>query len=68
MRKLKVYIDQAIRSDSTLTGVVKEHAGDIYAMTGDIDKALEFWQQSLKGGNQSAVLKKKIQLKKYVAK
>ena len=64
----KIYIDQAIRSDSTLTGVVKEHAGDIYAMTGDIDKALEFWQQSLKGGNQSAVLKKKIQLKKYVVK
>ena len=64
----KIYIDQAIRSDSTLTGVVKEHAGDIYAMTGDIDKALEFWQQSLKGGNQSAALKKKIQLKKYVAK
>lgn len=64
----KIYIDQAIRSDSTLTGVVKEHAGDIYAMTRDIDKALEFWQQSLKGGNQSAVLKKKIQLKKYVAK
>ena len=64
----KIYINQAIRSDSTLTGVVKEHAGDIYAMTGDIDKALEFWQQSLKGGNQSAVLKKKIQLKKYVAK
>lgn len=64
----KIYIDQAIRSDSILTGVVKEHAGDIYAMTGDIDKALEFWQQSLKGGNQSAVLKKKIQLKKYVAK
>jgi tetratricopeptide repeat protein len=64
----KIYIDQAIRSDSTLTGVVKEHAGDIYAMTGDIDKALEFWQQSLKGGNQSAVLKKKIQLKKYLAK
>ena len=64
----KIYIDQAIRSDSTLTGVVKEHAGDIYAMTGDIDKALEFWQQSLKGDNQSAVLKKKIQLKKYVAK
>lgn len=64
----KIYIDQAIRSDSTLTGVVKEHAGDIYAMTGDIDKALEFWQQSLKGGSQSAVLKKKIQLKKYVAK
>lgn len=64
----KIYIDQAIRSDSTLTGVVKEHAGDIYAMTGDIDKALEFWQQSLRGGNQSAVLKKKIHLKKYVAK
>ena len=63
----KIYIEQAIRSDSTLSGVVKEHAGDIYAQTGDMEKALDYWQQSLKGGNESATLKKKIQLKKYIA-
>ncbi len=63
----KIYIEQAIRNDSTLSGVVKEHAGDIYAQTGDMEKALEYWQQSLEGGNASATLKKKIQLKKYIA-
>ncbi len=63
----KIYIEQAIRNDSTLSNVVKEHAGDIYAQTGNMEKALEFWQQSLKGGNESATLKKKIQLKKYIA-
>lgn len=63
----KIYIEQAIRNDSTLSGVVKEHAGDIYAQTGDMEKALEYWQQSLEGGNTSATLKKKIQEKKYIA-
>ena len=63
----KIYIEQAIRNDSTLSGVVKEHAGDIYAQTGDMEKALEYWQQSLEGGNTSATLKKKIQQKKYIA-
>ena len=63
----KIYIEQAIRNDSTLSNVVKEHAGDIYAMTGDIGKALDFWQQALKAGNDSATLRKKIQLKKYIA-
>ena len=63
----KIYIEQAIRDDSTLSNVVKEHAGDIYAMTGDIGKALDFWQQALKAGNDSATLRMKIQLKKYIA-
>ena len=63
----KIYLEQAIRNDSTLSNVVKEHAGDIYAQTGDIGKALDFWQQALKAGNDSATLKKKIQLKKYIA-
>ena len=63
----KIYIEQAIRNDSTLSNVVKEHAGDIYAMTGDIGKALDFWQQALKAGNDSATLRKKIQLKTFIA-
>ena len=44
----KIYIDQAIScdSDSVQSGVIIEHAGDIYAMNGDIDKAVEYWQKA----------------------
>ncbi len=62
----KIYIEQAIRNDSTLSHVVKEHAGDIYAQTGDMAKAIEFWQKAIDGGNDSATLRKKLKLKKYV--
>jgi len=50
----KIYIEQAIRNDSTLSNVVKEHAGDIYAQTGDIEKALEFWRKALEGNKEIA--------------
>lgn len=43
----KIYIDQALASDSLPGSVITEHAGDIYAKVGDIDKALEFWQKAL---------------------
>ncbi|AUI55125.1 hypothetical protein CRM71_07330 [Prevotella jejuni] len=62
----KIYIEQAIRNDSTLSNVVNEHAGDIYAQTGDMAKAIEFWQKAIDGGNDSATLRKKLKLKKYV--
>ena len=58
--------NKAIRNDSTLSNVVKEHAGDIYAQTGDMAKAIEFWQKAIDGGNDSATLRKKLKLKKYV--
>ena len=63
----KIYIEQAIRNDSTLSNVVKEHAGDIYAQTGDIEKALEYWKKALDGNKENATLRKKIELKKYIA-
>ena len=62
----KIYIEQVIRNDSTLSNEVKEHAGDIYAQTGDMAKAIEFWQKAIDGGNDSATLRKKLKLKKYV--
>ena len=62
----KIYIEQAIRNDSTLSNVVNEHAGDIYAQTGDMAKAIEFWQKAIDGGNDSVTLRKKLKLKKYV--
>ena len=66
----KSFIDQALEaeSDSTLGAVVIEHAGDIYAMNGDITKAVEFWEKALKLGGEKAILNKKIKQRKYIKK
>jgi tetratricopeptide repeat protein len=35
--------------------------------TGDTQKALEYWQKAIEKGNDSKVLKDKLQQKKYIA-
>lgn len=67
-KEAKIYIDQALRNDtdSTQSGVVIEHAGDIYYMNKDIPKALDYWGKSIKAGNDSPLLPKKIKLKQYI--
>ncbi len=65
----KVYIEQAVRNNSGQDLVIVEHAGDIYAMCDDIDKAVEYWKEALQKGNESkTLLEKKIQSRKYIAK
>ena len=63
----KIYIDQVLRNDKDPSGVVLEHVGDIYMKTGDTQKALEYWQKAIEKGNDSKVLKDKLQQKKYIA-
>lgn len=64
----KIYIDQAIKNDtdSVVSAVVLEHAGDIHAMCNEPDKAVDFWQQAVKAGSTSALIQKKLKLKKYI--
>lgn len=64
----RIYIDQAIaHMDSTsMSSVIPEHAGDIYALCGDEEKAVIYWKQALKMGNTSKTLLRKIRLKKYI--
>jgi tetratricopeptide (TPR) repeat protein len=64
----KIYIEQALRSDSLIDGVVKEHAGDIFALNGDTDKAMELWQQALANDPDNKLLRRKIKHKKYFRK
>lgn len=63
----KIYIEQALR-DSLIDGVVKEHAGDIFALNGDIDKAMELWQQAQANDPDNKLLRRKIKRKKYFQK
>ena len=64
----KIYIDQALQNkdDSVDNSVILEHAGDIYACCNDSDKALNYWQDALKGLPDKEVLIRKIKLKKYI--
>lgn len=63
----KVYIDQALKHDKdTVSGVIIEHAGDIYAMNGDKEKALELWKKAAEREPDNKILARKIKLKKYI--
>ena len=61
-----IYIDQAIKNDTTPSGVLFEHAGDIYYHVGKKKEASEAWQKAVELGDKSAMLKKKIELQKYI--
>jgi len=64
----RIYIDQALQNDSTLGAVLLEHAGDIYAMAGDIDGAVALWRQALEKDPQNKLLARKLKKKKYLKK
>lgn len=62
----KIYMDKTLQLDKQPSGEVLEHAGDIYFNYGEVDRAVEFWLQSLDKGNESKVLKAKIRQRKYI--
>ena len=65
----KIYIEQAVRNNTSQDNVITEHAGDIYIMCNEADKAVEYWQKALEQGSESKeLLEKKIKNKKYIAK
>jgi tetratricopeptide (TPR) repeat protein len=66
----KIYTDQAVSNDtdSVQSAIILEHAGDIYACLGRANDAVDFWKRAIKAGGDSAMLKRKIQLKKYIKK
>ena len=62
----RIYIDQAVQNDSTASDVIIEHAGDIHAMAGDTERAVQLWQQALALNPQNKLLARKIKRKKYI--
>ena len=64
----KIYIEKALRCDSLIDHVVKEHAGDIYALNGDMEKAMELWQVAQDNDPDNKLLRRKIKRKKYIRK
>ena len=64
----KIYIDQALQNDSDSSAVITEHAGDIYILNKEPERAVELWQQALKKDPQNKLLARKIRQRKYIKK
>jgi len=62
----KVYIEQALQNDSDSSAVITEHAGDIYMLNKETDRALALWEDALRLAPDNKVLIRKIKLKKYI--
>ena len=58
----RIYIDQALKNDSTQTSsVIFEHAGDIYIRLGLKSDANNYWQKAIDSGSDNATeIRKKI--------
>lgn len=65
----RVYMEQAIAKldvNATDVAIYYEHYGDILAMSGDVDGAVEQWLKAQEAGGDSTILRKKIELKQYI--
>ncbi|MBB5624193.1 tetratricopeptide (TPR) repeat protein [Pedobacter cryoconitis] len=64
----KVWIEKSLQNNEAENSVYLEHYGDILFHTGSPDEALVQWKKSWDAGNDSPLLKRKINEKKYLTK
>jgi len=62
----KVWIEKALADDKDNSAIKSEHYGDIMFYLGNIDAAVENWQKAKAKGDQSPVLERKINERKYI--
>ncbi len=64
----KEYMDKALEFAGEPSAELYQHAGDIYFMTGDPDKALEYWSEALELDPSDELLQRKVKFKTYFYK
>jgi tetratricopeptide (TPR) repeat protein len=62
----KLWIEKALADDKDKSAVKSEHFGDIMFYLGNIDAAVENWKKAKANGDQSPLLDRKINERKYV--
>lgn len=60
----KAYVDLTLLNSKNPDKVLLEHAGDIYLMAGDKEKAVSYWKQAIEAGGNKASLERKIKTRK----
>jgi len=68
--KAREIIDRTLEltDEADMSADVLEHAGDIYFMDGEPDKALTFWKDALKFAPDNELLQRKVKNKSYYFK
>jgi tetratricopeptide (TPR) repeat protein len=61
----KAYAEKLISLGGDFSSDVFHHCGDIYAKCGDIEQAVRYWIMAQEAGDESKILAKKIQKRKY---
>lgn len=64
-KEAKSFIDKALELTESPSAELYQHAGDIYFMNGDPEKALEFWNKAAELDPADKLLQKKIKHKTY---
>jgi tetratricopeptide (TPR) repeat protein len=62
----KVWFEKALKNNGQNNAVVLEHYGDLLYLSGDKDQAIIQWLKAKNAGNDSNVLTRKINEKKYI--
>jgi len=62
----RTWIEKALENNDAENSVYFEHYGDILFLLGEKDNALMQWKKSRNAGNAAALLKQKINEKKYI--
>lgn len=62
----RIYIDQAVKNDTDSSAVITEHAGDIHALCGDIEQAVELWRRAAAKDPDNKLLARKIRQRRYL--
>ncbi|MDR2139103.1 MAG: tetratricopeptide repeat protein [Tannerella sp.] len=62
----KVYIENALRNDTTNSPELLDHYGDILYVTGEREKGLEQWIKAKEAGKNTQTLERKIAEKTYL--
>ncbi len=63
---IELYEGEDGASGEEPTPDIYDHAGDIYFMSGEHDKALEFWKKALELDPDNKLIRKKVKAKKYL--
>jgi len=62
----KLWMEKALADDKNNSAVKSEHYGDIMFYLGNVDAAVENWKKAKANGDNSPVLDKKINERKYI--
>ncbi|MDP9047465.1 MAG: tetratricopeptide repeat protein [Bacteroidota bacterium] len=62
----KLWMEKALADDKGKSAIKSEHFGDILFYLGDINAAVEYWKKAKANGDQSPLLDRKINERKYI--